>query len=507
MKRAWWGGPLLAVGTVSLGLVISYLIAPRGGALLTLLLLAVLAQRVGGWAWERACSRPRWRSSAPCVLPQIEQVPTPNTAPSMFVRLLVFAVVGAVMTALADRQRRHRHQLEDLRDQHARFAEVMHSIGIGHWYSDLPTQQMHWDAQCKAHFGLPADAGVNLDVFIGCIHPEDRERFQKGAERAIFGHTSCDIDFRVMLPEGGIRWLKALGRGFYDRQGRPARFDGITVDITRQKEAESALADAIRLKDDFLATISHELRTPLNAVLGWTRMLSSGQVPPHRVDHAMTVIERNAQAQARLVEELLDLSRIESGQLRLHIEPVDAGAVVQSALEAVRPAAEARGVELVTAFDPTARWVSADSDRLRQVAWNLLSNAVKFTPSGGRVTLALAPAGTALTLAVTDTGRGIAPAFLSRVFDRFSQADAPRHGAFEGSASAWPSSVSWSRRTAAPSRPSSPGEGHGATFTITLPGRLEPPGGFTRDSAGRPTARLGMIEVTSYAYELRSACR
>ena len=103
----------------------------------------------------------------------------------------------------------------------------------------------------------------------------------------------------------------------------------------------------------------------------------------------MTVIERNAQAQARLVEELLDLSRIESGQLRLHIEPVDAAGVVQSALEAVRPAAEARGVELVTAIDPSARWLSADGDRLRQVAWNLLSNAVKFTPSGGRVTLAL----------------------------------------------------------------------------------------------------------------------
>ena len=392
MKRAWWGGPLLAVGTVSLGLFLSYLVAPQGGALLTLLLLAALLSAwVGGLGVGLLATGLSVIGAV--ILPQIEQLPTPNTAPSMFVRLLVFAVVGAVVAALADRQRRQRLQLEDLRDQHSRFAEVMHSIGIGHWYSDLPTQQMHWDAQCKAHFGLPANAGVNLDVFIGCIHPEDRERFQKGAERAIFGHTSCDIDFRVMLPDGGTRWLKALGRGFYDRQGRPARFDGITVDITRQKDAESALADAIRMKDDFLATISHELRTPLNAVLGWARMLSSGQVPPHRVEHAMTVIERNAQAQARLVEELLDLSRIESGQLRLHVEPVDAAGVVQSALEAVRPAAEARGVELVTAIDPSARWVSADGDRLRQVAWNLLSNAVKFTPTGGRVTLALVPAG------------------------------------------------------------------------------------------------------------------
>jgi len=479
MKRAWWGGPLLAVGTVLLGLTISYFVVPQAGALLTVLLLAVL---VSAWAGGHAAGLFATAMAAlgAIALLQYEQAPLLETSRSLYTRLLVFSIVGAVMTALVDRHRRHHHQLEDLRDQHARFAEVMHSIGIGHWYSDLPTQQMHWDAQCKAHFGLAADAGVNLDVFIGCIHPEDRERFQKGAERAIFGHTSCDIDFRVMLPGGGIRWLKALGRGFYDRQGRPARFDGITVDITRQKEAESVLADAIRLKDDFLATISHELRTPLNAVLGWTRMLSSGQVPPHRVDHAMTVIERNAQAQARLVEELLDLSRIETGQLRLHIEPVDAGAIVQSALEAVRPAADARGVELVTAIDPTARWVSADGDRLRQVAWNLLSNAVKFTPSGGRVTVALSPEGSAIRLTVTDTGRGIEPAFLSRVFERFSQADAPEARGIRGLGIGLAIVRELVEAHGGTIEAASQGEGRGATFTTTLPGRLEAPASYSQ---------------------------
>jgi len=478
MNRAWWGGPVLAIGTVSLGLALSYLIAPQGGALLTLLLLAAL---LSAWVGGLGVGLLAMGLSVigAVILAQMEDLPTLNTAPNMFVRLLVFAVVGAVATALADRQRRQHHQLEDLRDQYARFAEVMHSIGIGHWYSDLPTQQMHWDAQCKAHFGLPADAGVNLDVFIGCIHPEDRERFQKSAERAIFGHTSCDIDFRVMLPAGGTRWLKALGRGFYDRQGRPARFDGITVDITQQKEGESKLADAIRLKDDFLATISHELRTPLNAVLGWARMLSSGQVAPHRVEHAIAVIERNAQAQARLVEELLDLSRIESGQLRLHVEPVDAAGVVQSALEAVRPAAEARGVELVTAIDPSARWVSADGDRLRQMAWNLLSNAVKFTPAGGRVTIALAPAGPALRLVVTDTGCGIPPAFLSRVFDRFSQADTPEARGLRGLGIGLAIVRELVEAHGGTVEAASLGEGQGATFTITVPGRLEPPGGLS----------------------------
>ena len=476
MKRAWWVGPVLAAGTVSAGLLLSHTIAPQGGAILSLLLLAVL---LTAWTGGHVAGLLATALAAlgAVVLPAFEHPPDAEASPNVFVELLTFAVVGAAMSALADRQRRQRLQLEDLRDQHARFAEVMHSIGIGHWYSDLPSQQMHWDAQCKAHFGLPSDASVSLDLFIAGIHPEDRERFQKGAERAIFGHTSCDIDFRVMLPGGGIRWLKALGRGFYDRHGRPTRFDGITVDITRQKEAESALAEAIRLKDDFLATISHELRTPLNAVLGWARMLSSGQVPQHRVEHAISVIERNAQAQARLVEELLDLSRIESGQLRLHVEPVDAGAVVQSALEAVRPAAEARGVDLQTAIDPMARWVSADGDRLRQVAWNLLSNSVKFTPTGGRVTLSLEPAGPAIRLQVTDTGRGIAPEFLGRVFDRFSQADLPEMRGVRGLGIGLAIVRELVEAHGGTVEASSGGEGRGATFTITLPGRLELPGG------------------------------
>jgi PAS domain S-box-containing protein len=486
MKRAWWSGPAVALGTVLAALGLSYAISPHGGALLTILLLAVLLT-----AWVGGLLAGLWATVlsvfGAVLLPYVVALPTPNTAPSLVVRLTVFAVVGAIVSALADRQRRQRMQLEDLRDQHARLAEVMHSIGIGHWYSDLPTQQMHWDTQCKAHFGLPADASVNLDVFIGCIHPEDRERFQKSAERAIFGHTSCDIDFRVLLSGGGVRWLRALGRGFYDRHGRPTRFDGITVDITRQKDAETALSEAVRLKDDFLATISHELRTPLNAVLGWARMLSSGQVPPHRVDHAVTVIERNAQSQARLVEELLDLSRIESGQLRLHVEPVDAGGVVLGALEAVRPAAEARGVELVTSIEAHARWVSADADRLRQMTWNLLSNAVKFTPTGGRVTVSLSPAGPAIRLVVTDTGRGIRPEFLSRVFDRFSQADDAETRGIRGLGIGLAIVRELVEAHGGTIEASSEGEGFGARFTITLPGRLEAPA-ITRRTADSASA-------------------
>ena len=185
--------------------------------------------------------------------------------------------MGAVVSAFIDRRRRQQIQLEDLQAQHARLAEVMHSIGIGHWYSDLPTQQMFWDAQCKAHYGLPPDAEITLDVLLGCVHPDDRDRLQGAAERAIFGHTSCDVDYRVVHRDGEVRWLRALGRGFYDKAGKPTRFDGITVDVTRQKMAEETLAEANRLKDQFLGALSHELRTPLNAVLGWARLLAIGR--------------------------------------------------------------------------------------------------------------------------------------------------------------------------------------------------------------------------------------
>jgi PAS domain S-box-containing protein len=474
MTRNRWRGPAMAAGAVATGLIASYSIAPHSGAHLAILVLAVLVS-----TWFAGYLAGLFATVLAVVgaagLTAAEALPGGSAPPGALVGLTVFALVGIVVSLLADRQRRRHQRIEDLHEQYSRLAEVMHSIGIGHWYSDLPTQQMHWDAQCKAHFGVPGQTDITLEVFLGCIHPEDRERFQKVAERAIFSHTSCDIDFRVVLREGGTRWLRALGRGFYDRGGKPTRFDGITVDITRQKDAEAALAEANRMKDDFLATLSHELRTPLNAVLGWARMLATNSVPQHRLAHAVDVIERNAQAQARLVEELLDLSRIETGQLRLHIEPVDAAAQVLSALEAVRPAADARGIQLVSSLDPSARWVTADPDRLRQIIWNLLSNAVKFTEAEGRVFVELAPAGPAFRLTVVDTGCGIEPAFLPRVFERFSQAEALEARAVRGLGIGLAIVRELVEAHGGSVEASSAGAGKGATFTITLPGRIEPP--------------------------------
>ena len=186
----------------------------------------------------------------------------------------------------------------------------------------------------------------------------------------------------------------------------------------------TAAQEASRLKDDFLASLSHELRTPLNAILGYARMLRTGMVGPERHDKAIETIERNATSLTHIVEDVLDISRIVSGKIRLNVQPVEFPDVVKNAIDAVTPAADARGVRLETVLDPLAAPVSGDPERLQQILWNLLSNAVKFTGRGGKVQVRLERVNSHVEVSVSDTGIGIAPEFLPHVFERFRQADA-----------------------------------------------------------------------------------
>jgi len=181
--------------------------------------------------------------------------------------------------------------------------------------------------------------------------------------------------------------------------------------------------EANRLKDEFLATLSHELRTPLTAVLGWTRMLVRAEVQPERVAHALGVIERNAVAQARLVDDLLDISRITGGRLRLKMAKADVSALVREALDAIGPSADAKRITIDVRLINPVPLITVDPERLQQVIWNLLTNAIKFTPEAGTVTVSVAPASAGVELTVSDTGRGIAPAFMPFVFDPFRQAE------------------------------------------------------------------------------------
>ena len=185
----------------------------------------------------------------------------------------------------------------------------------------------------------------------------------------------------------------------------------------------STVQEASRIKDDFLASLSHELRTPLNAILGYARMLRSGIVAPERQQKAIDTIERNATALTQIVEDVLDISRIVSGKIRLNVQPVEFPDIVRGAIDAIGPAAEAKGVRIETVLDPHAAPISGDPDRLQQVLWNLLSNAVKFTNRGGRVQVRLERVDSHVEVTISDTGIGIPPEFLPYVFERFRQAD------------------------------------------------------------------------------------
>ena len=227
--------------------------------------------------------------------------------------------------------------------------------------------------------------------------------------------------------------------------------------------------EANRIKDEFLATLSHELRTPLTAIYGWASMLAAGTLEGAEAKRAVAAIERNARAQRQIVEDVLDVSRIITGKLRLEMQPVELRALVQDAVESVRPAAEAKGVYLSTLLARDVGEVTGDPDRLQQVMWNLLSNAVKFTPAGGRVEVELRGEGTRAALRVGDTGEGIAPDFLPHVFDRFRQADmgtTRQHGGLGLGLSIVRHLVELHGGEVTAE---SPGRGLGSTFTLRLP--------------------------------------
>ena len=254
--------------------------------------------------------------------------------------------------------------------------------------------------------------------------------------------------------------------------GSDRRVDSIVViahDVTALAASKQEAETANRLKDEFLATLSHELRTPLNAVLGYIQMVRAGVIEPARMPSVLETIERNARLQEQLISDVLDVSRIITGKLRLDIGPVDLTRVIQDALETVTPAATAKGVRLQSAIDQPGVPVAGDAQRLQQVIWNLLSNAIKFTPRGGRVQIRLSRVNSHLELAVSDTGEGIAPEFLPYLFQRFRQADSTFTRSHGGLGLGLAISRHLVEAHGGSIRAASPGKGHGATITVELP--------------------------------------
>jgi signal transduction histidine kinase/ActR/RegA family two-component response regulator len=228
---------------------------------------------------------------------------------------------------------------------------------------------------------------------------------------------------------------------------------------------------ANRLKDEFLATVSHELRTPLNAVLGWARMLAAEQVTGDRATRALVTVERNAALLARIIDDLLDVSRATAGTLQVSFQPVNVADIAAAALDSVEPLANERSIEIhLSSDDPANDLVSGDGTRLQQVIWNLLVNAIKFTPEGGRVVLSVRPVGAEIEIAVSDTGQGLSPDFLPHVFDRFRQAHAGTTRRHSGLGLGLAIARQIVEQHGGTVRAESAGLSEGSTFTIRLPG-------------------------------------
>ncbi len=235
------------------------------------------------------------------------------------------------------------------------------------------------------------------------------------------------------------------------------------------EEARAEAETANRMKDEFLATLSHELRTPLNAIVGWARILRSGKVDAADMEEGLSAIERNSQLQAQLIEDLLDISRIISGKLRLEVQRLHLTDVIEAAVVAVMPAANGKSIRIHKILDSLAGPVMGDAARLQQIIWNLLSNAVKFTPKGGQVQVLLERVNSHVEVSVVDTGMGIPPEFLPHVFDRFRQADSSTTRRFGGLGLGLTIVKQLVEMHGGSVRAKSPGVGQGATFTVIMP--------------------------------------
>ncbi|MEH2175664.1 hybrid sensor histidine kinase/response regulator [Nostoc sp.] len=518
----------------------------------------------------------------------------------------VVRVVGA-STDITEQQAAlwERQKIEtNLRESEERIRLATNAAELGMWFWNITTNEVIWTDKCRQLFGVSLEAEISFEIFLNCVHPEDRQCIHQAIACSLEEKVDCDIEYRILWSDGSIHWISAKGRVFYDAEGKPVRMMGTTQDITQRKQVENdlrqretqlrrlvdsniigimfatpdyiteaneaflemvgytreellagkirrqditppeyhaldrqgieqlltvglftpfekeyirkdgsripiliggALVDrdpaswicfildltprkqlekalrqqaeelkqANRNKDEFLAILSHELRSPLNPILGWSSLLKSRKFDEVTTSRALETIERNAQLQIQLIDELLDVSRIIRGKLNLTFATVNLVAVIDAALETVRLIAETKSIQIKVQVDRNVGKVSGDYNRLQQVVGNLLSNAVKFTPSRGSVEVSLSLSreltSPSALIQVKDTGQGISPEFLPHVFEYFRQADSSTTRTFGGLGLGLAIVRHLVELHGGTVKAASPGIGQGAVFTVRLP--------------------------------------
>ncbi len=436
-------------------------------------ILATLLSGVAGWFLFMA---PNWQPGAQRVTVTV-----------------IFFLTGILVSVVCESLHRARRRAEaanaelrksqqKLRDSEGRFRNLADSAPVLIWMSDAAKNRTWLNRPWLDFTGRTMDDELGRGWEKG-VHPADLERYREVYSASFDTRQPFEMDYRLRRHDGVYRWVLDRGIPISSDDGSFAGYMGGVIDINERKSAEenseallrieqAARVEAERaalMKDEFLATVSHEMRTPLTAMLGWVQMLRSGSLSGDAVPHALETIERNARAQAKLINDLLDMSRILSGRLRLDVQRVNVTDVVEAAIATAEPAAAAKKIHLLRKFETEPESISGDATRLQQVVWNLLNNAIKFTPSGGEVTVAMKRVDAHLEISVTDNGEGIDPKFLPHVFERFRQQDSSTERRHQGLGLGLSIVKQLIELHGGSVRAESEGSGRGASFIVTIP--------------------------------------
>jgi PAS domain S-box-containing protein len=403
----------------------------------------------------------------------------------------------------------------DISDRKAAEAELRQKNAILDVINEsAPTPIFVKDRQGRIIYANPATLrvlGKTADEVIGARDcdlypdPEDAARVMANDQRVMeIGHTEV-----VEESPDGVRTFLGMKAPYRNEAGEVIGLIGISNDITdrvqverdrtrvleQEQAAREAAEQANRIKDEFLAVLSHELRSPLNPILGWTKLLQSQNYTPAETAQALATIERNAKLQVQLIDDLLDVSRILQGKMSLNICPVNLVTTIEAALETVRLAAEAKGIQIYTALDEKIGTVSGDSTRLQQIVWNLLTNAIKFTPQGGSIEVRLHQVENVAQIEVQDTGKGIKPDFLPYVFDSFRQEDGAITRKFGGLGLGLAIVRYLTEQHGGMITVESAGEGQGATFIVRLPLHHTTPAGLPAETSPAQSLDLNQLKI------------
>jgi PAS domain S-box-containing protein len=381
-------------------------------------------------------------------------------------RTLAFVAVAVVSVLLASKQQRLE---QELRNNEAELRAIFDLAAVGTGMVDPTTGRfIRVNEQLCAMTGFTREELLAKTV-AEITHPEDHERDREYITALMGGEMDrWSAEKRYLQKSGAPIWVLVNGAIVRGQHGQADHLIAHAADITDRRRADDALREANRLKDEFLATLSHELRTPLNVVVGWTHILTRDPDCPPHVAKALAVIARNTDALRRLTDDLIGLSSVLTGRIRLENQLVDLRAVLDDAVESVSLAAHAKGLSVSKAI-AGKMVVRGDEARLRQVFWNLLSNAVKFTNSGGTITVSNQSDGEHISVQVADTGIGIPATFLPYVFDKFRQEDASHTRHHQGLGLGLTIARQFTELHGGTIAVQSKGRNQGAVFTVTLP--------------------------------------